>query len=113
MRLRPRYSIAFRYVCCLSNRPEKDQHQKADNCTITRSPHCTRHKTKKRFSVDCLFVSHYSRQLTVAATIMPEGNIQFADVAGLEDAKAVLKEAVVLPVQFPHLFQGNNRLRKS
>ncbi|XP_062502558.1 vacuolar protein sorting-associated protein 4B-like [Corticium candelabrum] len=65
--------------------PEKDQHQKADNCTIT------------------------SRQLTVAATIMPEGNIQFADVAGLEDAKAVLKEAVVLPVQFPHLFQGGRK----
>ena len=37
---------------------------------------------------------------------MNKGSIRFEDVAGLGDAKAVLKEAVVLPVQYPHLFQG-------
>jgi vacuolar protein-sorting-associated protein 4 len=42
---------------------------------------------------------------------MNKGSIHFDDVAGLEDAKAVLKEAVVLPVQYPHLFQGSSRLQ--
>lgn len=30
----------------------------------------------------------------------------FADVVGLEQAKEALKEAVILPVKFPQLFQG-------
>ncbi|XP_037079629.1 vacuolar protein sorting-associated protein 4-like [Pollicipes pollicipes] len=31
------------------------------------------------------------------------------DVAGLEEAKASLAEAVIMPVQFPHLFTGGRR----
>lgn len=33
-------------------------------------------------------------------------NVSWDDVAGLEGAKDLLKEAVILPVKFPQLFQG-------
>lgn len=36
-------------------------------------------------------------------------NVQWVDVAGLEHAKARLREAVVTPLQFPHLFSGEGR----
>ena len=32
--------------------------------------------------------------------------IKWTDVAGLELAKEALKEAVILPIRFPHLFTG-------
>ena len=32
--------------------------------------------------------------------------LRFSDVAGLQEAKASLAEAVIMPVQFPHLFTG-------
>lgn len=37
---------------------------------------------------------------------MEKPNIQWNDVAGLEGAKEALKEAVILPIKFPHLFTG-------
>jgi len=33
-------------------------------------------------------------------------NVKWDDVAGLEGAKESLKEAVILPIKFPHLFTG-------
>ena len=33
-------------------------------------------------------------------------NVSWDDVAGLEGAKEALKEAVILPIKFPHLFTG-------
>lgn len=33
-------------------------------------------------------------------------NVKWDDVAGLESAKESLKEAVILPIKFPHLFTG-------
>lgn len=33
-------------------------------------------------------------------------NVSWEDVAGLEGAKEALKEAVILPIKFPHLFTG-------
>lgn len=38
-----------------------------------------------------------------------KGGRGFASVAGLELAKQALREAIVLPVQFPHLFTGARR----
>jgi vacuolar protein-sorting-associated protein 4 len=32
--------------------------------------------------------------------------VQWSDVAGLHQAKEALKEAVILPIKFPHLFTG-------
>ena len=59
----------------------------------------------------------YRRRLrAIEETILPakrrreeEGRRGFASVAGLELAKQALREAIVLPVQFPHLFTGARR----
>ncbi|MES1909486.1 MAG: hypothetical protein MHM6MM_002215 [Cercozoa sp. M6MM] len=40
------------------------------------------------------------------AIVMEKPNIKWSDVAGLENAKSMLKEAVILPVKFPQLFTG-------
>ncbi|KAG6809772.1 Vacuolar protein sorting-associated protein 4 [Tricholoma furcatifolium] len=41
-----------------------------------------------------------------SAIVSETPNVKWDDVAGLEGAKASLKEAVVLPIKFPHLFTG-------
>ena len=40
------------------------------------------------------------------AIVMEKPNVKWDDVAGLESAKEALKEAVILPIKFPHLFTG-------
>uniref|UniRef100_A0A5K3EGH7 vesicle-fusing ATPase n=1 Tax=Mesocestoides corti TaxID=53468 RepID=A0A5K3EGH7_MESCO len=40
------------------------------------------------------------------AIVMEKPNVRWDDVAGLEAAKEALKEAVILPIRFPHLFTG-------
>lgn len=40
------------------------------------------------------------------AIVIEKPNVKWSDVAGLEGAKAALKEAVILPIKFPHLFTG-------
>ncbi|KAF8341721.1 P-loop containing nucleoside triphosphate hydrolase protein [Amanita rubescens] len=40
------------------------------------------------------------------AILTEKPNVKWDDVAGLEGAKAALKEAVILPIKFPHLFTG-------
>lgn len=44
-----------------------------------------------------------------SGAIVTNPNITFADVVGLEQAKEALKEAVILPVKFPQLFQGKRK----
>ncbi|KAF8736095.1 hypothetical protein AX14_000891 [Amanita brunnescens Koide BX004] len=40
------------------------------------------------------------------AILTEKPNVRWDDVAGLEGAKASLKEAVILPIKFPHMFTG-------
>jgi vacuolar protein-sorting-associated protein 4 len=47
-------------------------------------------------------------QLT-GAILTDKPNVNWEDVAGLEGAKEALKEAVILPIKFPHLFQGKRQ----
>lgn len=44
--------------------------------------------------------------LAAGAIVMEKPNVRWSDVAGLEGAKEALKEAVILPIKFPHLFTG-------
>jgi vacuolar protein-sorting-associated protein 4 len=50
----------------------------------------------------------FETQLT-GAIVMESPNIKWEDVAGLDSAKESLKEAVILPVKFPHLFTGKRK----
>ncbi|KAI2799801.1 hypothetical protein RDWZM_004940 [Blomia tropicalis] len=43
------------------------------------------------------------------AIVMEKPNVKWSDVAGLHGAKEALKEAVILPIKFPHLFTGNRK----
>ncbi|KAF1352146.1 vacuolar protein sorting-associated protein 4 [Delphinella strobiligena] len=46
----------------------------------------------------------------LAGSILSEKpNIKWEDVAGLDAAKEALKEAVILPIKFPHLFTGKRQ----
>jgi len=43
------------------------------------------------------------------AIVVEKPNVKWSDVAGLEQAKEALKEAVILPTKFPHLFTGKRK----
>uniref|UniRef100_A0A7E4V3L7 MIT domain-containing protein n=1 Tax=Panagrellus redivivus TaxID=6233 RepID=A0A7E4V3L7_PANRE len=40
------------------------------------------------------------------AIVVEKPNVSWNDIAGLEGAKTALKEAVIMPIRFPHLFTG-------
>eukprot|EP00808_Paulinella_micropora_P005270 g81524.t1 len=44
-----------------------------------------------------------------SAIIREKPDVKWSDVAGLDQAKALLQEAVILPVKFPQLFTGKRR----
>ncbi|KAL2057770.1 hypothetical protein ABVK25_002154 [Lepraria finkii] len=49
------------------------------------------------------------RNALQGAILTDKPNIKWEDVAGLEGAKEALKEAVILPIKFPHLFVGKRQ----
>ena len=49
------------------------------------------------------------RGALAGAILTDKPNIKWEDVAGLEQAKEALKEAVILPIKFPHLFVGKRQ----
>ena len=44
--------------------------------------------------------------MCVGAIVSEKPNVRWDDIAGLNAAKEALKEAVILPIKFPHLFVG-------
>jgi len=63
-------------------------------------------KFEGKFHYIYLFSNNMFRSLPIVGAIVTDPNVSFADVIGLEQAKEALKEAVILPVKFPQLFQG-------
>jgi vacuolar protein-sorting-associated protein 4 len=49
------------------------------------------------------------REALAGAVVDECPNVSWDDIAGLEGAKAVIKEAVILPLRFPQLFTGKRR----
>ncbi|KAF2204106.1 AAA-domain-containing protein [Delitschia confertaspora ATCC 74209] len=49
------------------------------------------------------------RGALAGAILTEKPNIRWEDVAGLEQAKEALKEAVILPIKFPYLFTGKRQ----
>ncbi|KAG5439954.1 hypothetical protein PCANB_000236 [Pneumocystis canis] len=41
--------------------------------------------------------------------ILESPNVKWDDIAGLDNAKNALREAVILPIKLPHLFKGNRK----
>lgn len=49
-------------------------------------------------------------KMSISQAILTEKpNVKWSDIAGLDTAKESLKEAVILPVKFPHLFTGKRK----
>lgn len=49
------------------------------------------------------------RNALSSAIVTEKPNVKWEDIAGLDNAKEALKEAVILPVRFPQLFTGTRR----
>ncbi len=65
---------------------------------------------KKKQKVDGgALESEASRKKAIEATIICPGDAGFSNVAGLAEAKRLLKEAVVMPLKYPHLFAGQRK----
>ena len=54
--------------------------------------------------------THTHRRLSaIKDTIVRGSEVLFDKVAGLEQAKQALREAIILPMKYPHLFTGGRR----
>lgn len=49
------------------------------------------------------------RNALQGAIVSEKPNVRWEDVAGLDNAKEALNEAVILPIKFPHLFTGKRQ----
>ena len=55
------------------------------------------------------FLFLHRRLRAIEETVLHSSGVWFESVAGLEQAKQVLQEAIILPVKYPHLFTGGRR----
>ncbi|XP_064596168.1 vacuolar protein sorting-associated protein 4-like [Liolophura sinensis] len=51
----------------------------------------------------------FNRSLAIEETIVRKSSIKFSDVAGLYEAKQALREAIIMPLQYPQLFTGGRK----
>ncbi|KAL5004749.1 hypothetical protein ScPMuIL_018205 [Solemya velum] len=49
----------------------------------------------------------HARESAIADTIVIKDGLNFSDVVGLDEAKQSLREAIIMPLHFPHLFTGS------
>lgn len=49
------------------------------------------------------------RKIAIEDTIVEKGSVKFCNVVGLTNAKQALKEAIIMPLQYPHLFTGSRQ----
>lgn len=68
------------------------------------SPHCRKSKTFNSNGYESHLIDSLEKDI-----LQRDPSIQWSDVAGLNDAKAILQEAVVLPVIMPEFFKGIRR----
>jgi vacuolar protein-sorting-associated protein 4 len=62
-----------------------------------------------RYYQDLIVIDEESKKLKDSlqgAILTEKPNVRWDDIAGLDAAKDALKEAVILPIKFPHLFVG-------
>lgn len=63
--------------------------------------------------IDPLEIESEKRMAAIQETILKPGKASFDDIAGLEVAKSLLEEAIILPITYPHLFTGKVKPWKS
>lgn len=72
-----------------------------------KNPKAVPNPAKEDDSKDCDDAETKKMQNALSSAILSEKpNVRWDDIAGLEAAKEALKEAVILPIKFPHLFSG-------
>lgn len=79
-----------------------------ENSTSQSSPKISPHNRKTKIFNASGYESHLIDSLE-KDILQRDPSIQWSDVAGLNDAKAILQEAVVLPVIMPEFFKGIRR----
>ncbi|KAI9295988.1 AAA-domain-containing protein [Neoconidiobolus thromboides FSU 785] len=85
----------------LDNQKSKQKNLVSNNGSVTNSNSGGK-SDKKEDEVDAEAQKMRSGLSSAIITVKP--NVKWSDVAGLENAKESLKEAVILPIRFPHLF---------
>lgn len=87
----------------------KDHLEKSDKKSDT-SEASTSGSTKAKKATDDDDTDNKKLRSALSGAILSETpNVKWDDIAGLEGAKEALKEAVILPVRFPHLFTGKRK----
>lgn len=83
---------------------ENAKQKQGSNGTTTSGPGGA--QAKKGTNTDDDADTKKLREGLSSAILSETPNVRWEDVAGLEAAKESLKEAVILPIKFPHLFTG-------